>query len=199
MNTNHEVLFIDTKYDISSQRMLNMLSACNVLNPNEILQKIKICHSTNAFKLLRDLHHIRTAFSEAEEKYLGFKVIIIDSLSVLFQEFHNFIEGLSVLSNIVQVMNLLVSKYHIVILITNFVTSWTPKSTLEESDCEEFINYFFKVETPALGRYWAHVPTTRIMIKRRGCMDECYLTNLKSRYQPIGKTVKICITEAGVK
>ncbi|KAK6638647.1 hypothetical protein RUM43_006914 [Polyplax serrata] len=197
LNSPHQVLFMDTKYDISVQRLVQMLSAQNVFNKSKVLEKIKICHPTSACKLLNDLHHLTTSLSQSSERYLGFKLIIIDSLSILFQSFYNFAEGNTVLNKIANIMKMLVVEYHLAILITNFVTSWTSEMSSGDSEIEMPVN-FSRVEMPALGKYWAYVPNVRIMSRKRGCSDECYLTILKSQCQPTGKTVKIEICDAGI-
>lgn len=197
LTTPHQVFYIDTKNDISPKRLHKILISRNIKGIGEILERIKISHPKTAYSLLNDLHLLKNAFSEVKEKYLGFKVIIIDSLSALFQNFCDLSECLSILNNMANIMNFLASEYHLIFLVTNFVTCWTTFENSSHNNTEEVLD-IQKIELPALGKYWTHVPSTRIIMRRRGTTDVSFLTILKSECQPRGKSVRINIGNDGV-
>lgn len=198
------ILYVDTKNDVSTTRLYEIIKGQQnkIRDVNVLMLKIKICRIKNAYELLSLLHKINQELKINKDENQGFRLIIIDSLTALFHHFlgelHN--EGLCLLNNIANILNYIATDFHIIILVTNLVTSWTLESNFNVVAEEE---NSFSLETqitkqPALGKYWAHVPNTRIMMQKLNIGNEYLLTILKSSNEPVGKTIKVSICNEGL-
>ncbi|KAL0269487.1 UNVERIFIED_CONTAM: hypothetical protein PYX00_007198 [Menopon gallinae] len=191
------VLYIDTKNDVSGHRILEIIenSERNIENAGELMNRIKICRALKATELLSLLQKLTKDLDEAEGRTLGFRIIIIDSLSCLFFRFlgADWNEGLVLLNNLASLLHFIAVEYHIAILVTNLVTSWT----VDDVNDEEEELFPEQKQTPVLGRYWAHVPDTRINVKKMENANNWLLVIMKSTTQAFGKTANVTLTKSG--
>lgn len=174
------VLYVDTKGDLSAERLVSVIES-QVESVGEAMTRILHTKPKDAYELVSCLHNYIDNVKETRVW-----LIIVDSLADLFYQIENYQESVALLSTVSSLLQYIAVELHTVILVTNLSTSWAG------SDAEE-------VQKPALGKFWAHIPTTRFSVTRLSLAgSEILLTVTKSSCIPIGSSITLSITESGV-
>ncbi|KAL3268595.1 hypothetical protein HHI36_007703 [Cryptolaemus montrouzieri] len=144
--------YLDTKNDFSAEK-LSLL--CREYSKDDIskgLSKIFIQSIETKYDLLNGLQELVHKL----ENNFCIRMIIIDSLAAVILNNSKISENNLILSHLARLMHFIATKYHVVFLVTNLVTSWM------EGD---FSAQLGSKTTIACGKYWYTVPNTRINLK----------------------------------
>ncbi|XP_025194832.1 DNA repair protein RAD51 homolog 4 [Melanaphis sacchari] len=180
ISTKKDIVYIDTKNKFSVNRIKQMLkNKCKTNNEiKDILNKIHVYSILNIYNLITCLHCLK----EKSEP-----IIIIDSLPALYLSFIGFDknDGLSYINHICSVLKYLCNK-NATIMVTN----------LAVKNCD-FTNNF----KPAIGKYWFHIPNTRLMITpiiNQQHQQQICINITKSVYIPLNEKLILNIDDFGV-
>lgn len=194
------VLYVDTKNDVSGSRILEMVEnrvSDAAENAGDLMNRIKICRVSRADELLSLLHKMADDFRVDGRRTLGLRLIVIDSLPRPFFRFlgSDGSERQVLLNNLAAVLRFVAAECHVAVLVTNLVTSWTADHANDEEEGERVAETHR--QTPALGKYWAHIPETRIAVKKIENSRDRLMVIVKSTGQPYGKTANVSLTTSG--
>ncbi|XP_015380310.1 PREDICTED: DNA repair protein RAD51 homolog 4-like, partial [Diuraphis noxia] len=108
-----------------------------------------------------------------------------DSLPALYLSFIGFYknDGLCYINHISSVLKYLCNKNNATVLVTN----------LAIKNCD-----FTNNVKPAIGKYWFHIPNTRLMISTTTKQQQMYINVAKSVYLPLDEKCILSIHEHGV-
>ncbi|XP_060850454.1 DNA repair protein RAD51 homolog 4 [Rhopalosiphum padi] len=181
ISTKKNIVYIDTKNKFSVKRIKLMLkNRCKTNNEiSEILNKIQVYSVLNIYNLITCLHGLKEKFEP---------IIIIDSLPALYLSFIGFDknEGLCYINHIYSILKYLCNK-NATIMVTN----------LAVKNCD--LSNDFK---PAIGKYWFHIPNTRLMITTiinpQQQQQQMYINITKSVYIPLNEKCILNIDNFGV-
>ncbi|XP_060875683.1 DNA repair protein RAD51 homolog 4 isoform X1 [Metopolophium dirhodum] len=178
ITTKKDIVYIDTKNKFSVKRIKQMLKNKNMKNNeiNDILKKIYVYSVIDIYNLITCLHGLKEKLDP---------IIIIDSLPALYLSFIGFYknDGLCYINHISSVLKYLCNK-NATILVTN----------LAVKNCD-FTNDF----KPAIGKYWFHIPNTRLMITTIINQQQQMCINIpKSVYIPLDNKCILSINDYGV-
>ncbi|XP_029674400.1 DNA repair protein RAD51 homolog 4 [Formica exsecta] len=161
------VYYFDTKRDFTRFRYEEILKAKNFRQEiiENVLQRTKVCHIRSSRDLIRVLRELVTFYKtrknnvSLEEK--RFPLVIIDSLpAVIFkvtrQVHQHDLETTYELDDLAEACRFLTRQCHAIVVTVNSVTQWNSTDQVDPAAI-----------TPALGRYWARVPVTRLLIIRQ--------------------------------
>lgn len=161
------VWYFDTKRDFSRFRYEEILKAKNFRQEviKDTLQRTKVCHIRSPRDLIRVLRELVT-FYKTEQNSVSFggrrfPLVIIDSLpAVIFKvtrEAHQCdLETTYELDDLAEACRFLTRECEAIVITVNSVTRWNSSDQIDPAAI-----------TPALGRYWARVPVTRLLIIRQ--------------------------------
>ncbi|XP_011862223.1 PREDICTED: DNA repair protein RAD51 homolog 4 [Vollenhovia emeryi] len=161
------VWYFDTKKDFSRMRYEQIMKARNYTPKviEDALRGTKICQARSSHELIRALRQLVTLCkrepgdaSFEEKKTL---LVIIDSLpAVIFKVTRNASYGDNEttyeLDDLAEVCRFLTRECQAVVITVNSITRWDSPGQTNTADI-----------TPALGKYWARIPATRLLISRR--------------------------------
>ncbi|PSN31350.1 hypothetical protein C0J52_18958 [Blattella germanica] len=171
--------YIDTKKDFSGKRIQEMLEAkhCSDEIIGALMEKIQVTRIENIYELFSFLHHLKNTLQNEQDDQHSVRVIIIDSVSVLFFPF-------------------LGEK-------DNDATHWieddnTPVDKSLETSVQEENSNSTDVMRPAIGKSWLDVPCTRLMINKPNSEETRQITVMKSTYLKTGKQCKVLINSKGI-
>lgn len=124
---NHEeTLWIDTKADFSARRIQKILKKrdCNDSEIKKVMQKIRIDTCNDPHKLIRMIEKIIENF----EVYKSAKLLVIDSLPVLWFLFHgeDGRVGSILMAKLANMLRKLAVECGMVVLIVNIATRYSP-------------------------------------------------------------------------
>ncbi|CAH1736479.1 unnamed protein product [Aphis gossypii] len=177
ITTKKDIVYIDTKNKFSVNRIKQMLkNKCKTNNEiNAILSKIHVYSILDIYKLITCLHGLKEKLEP---------IIFIDSLPALYLSFIGFDknDGLCYINHICSVLKYLCNK-NATIMVTNLAVK-TSDST----------NYF----KPAIGKYWFHIPNTRLMITTIINQQQMCINITKSAYAPLNEKCILNIDNFGV-
>lgn len=175
---NQPVLFIDTKGDFSADRIVATITKGSV---NQVLTRIGVTQPKTAYELITFLHDF---IKRADEKTA--RLLVVDSLAALFyQLLGDPNESASLLSSVRSLLAYIANEMHVAVLLTNLTTTWLG------ADSEE-------VHKASMGKFWAHVPTTRFTVTRLSSSD-ILLTVTKSSTLGLGSSITLSVSETGVR
>lgn len=188
-----EVEYIDTKLEFSASR-------CNALLPAELsdremdkaLENITVSTIKNIYELISKIDSLNTNFKNAS---IEERIVIIDSVTAPYLSLVGISssKGFSLLNYLATILKKLASSWNCAVIVTNLGAKY-----FEVDEDEEPRRNINEVK-PLLGKYWMHVPNTRILISQNGPFtSERTLSILKSDYLESKKTMEISITEKGV-
>ncbi|XP_044753473.1 DNA repair protein RAD51 homolog 4-like [Coccinella septempunctata] len=146
--------FLDSKNDFSAEKFYSL---CGDYLHEEVmngLSRIFIKSIKNKFDLLNSLQEI----SEYLEKNSTIsRLIVIDSLVGVISNHNDHSLNNLFLTHLANIMHFIATKYHVVILVINLMTTWV------EGD---FAVQIREKEIVSCGRYWYTIPNTRIKLER---------------------------------
>ncbi|XP_026804396.1 DNA repair protein RAD51 homolog 4 [Rhopalosiphum maidis] len=180
ITTKKNIVYIDTKNKFSVNRIKLMLkNRCKTNNEiSDILNKIQVYSVLNIYNLITCLHGLKEKLEP---------IIIIDSLPVLYLSFIGFDknEGLCYINHICSILKYLCNK-NATIMVTN----------LAVKNCDLSNNF-----KPAIGKYWFHIPNTRLMITtiiNQQQQQQMCINITKSVYIPLNEKCILNIDNFGV-
>ncbi|XP_018361060.1 PREDICTED: DNA repair protein RAD51 homolog 4 [Trachymyrmex cornetzi] len=160
------VWYFDTKKDFCRLRYEGIMRARNFEQKiiKDALRNTKIYQAHSSHELIQALRQSITLRKQEqnEASFEGRKVllVIIDSLpAIIFkvprnaQQSDN--ETTYELEDLAEVCRFLTMEYQAVVLTVNLLTRWNSPEQTNATDI-----------TPALGKYWANIPATRLLITR---------------------------------
>jgi len=163
METKKNVLYIDTGGSLSATRIKDMLQEWNAsLDDQEvytILSRISVIHAFDVFSVLEALESVRQRMhnqgdDDNHDSVRDLRMIIVDSVAGVIspilggQQIH----GHSLMVNLSRTLKALAVEHSVAVVITNNVVTDSSKSAFSTK--------------PALGPTWAHVPNTRLFIRK---------------------------------
>lgn len=178
ITTKKDIVYIDTKNKFSVNRIKQMLkNKCKTNNEiNDILNKIHVYSILDIYKLITCLHGLKEKLEP---------IIFIDSLPALYLSFIGFDnnDGLCYINHICSVLKYLCNK-NATIMVTN----------LAVKNCDSTNDF-----KPAIGKYWFHIPNTRLMITTIINQKQQMCINItKSAYTPLNEKCILNIDNFGV-
>lgn len=161
------VWYLDTKRDFSRLRYEEILKARNYRQEviEDILQRTKVCYINSSCELIQALHKLVTIYKMEQTNMAlegrRFHLVIIDSLpAVIFKitrEAHQSdLETTYELEDLSEACRFLTIECQAIVITVNSVTQWNSSDQMNPAAI-----------TPALGRQWARVPVTRLLLVRR--------------------------------
>lgn len=175
ITTKKDIVYIDSRNKFSVNRIKQILKNKNMTNNkiNDILKKIHVYTVLDIYNLITCLHGMKKKLEP---------IIIIDSLPALYLSFIGFYknDGLCYINHICSVLKYLCNK-NATILVTN----------LAIKNCD-----FTNDVKPAIGKYWFHIPNTRLMITIN--QQQMCLSIAKSVYIPLNEKCILNIDDYGV-
>ncbi|XP_012272480.1 DNA repair protein RAD51 homolog 4 [Orussus abietinus] len=183
--------YIDTKKDFCASRVHMILDekGSNDEEIGKVMSQMKITRVRNIHQLLNFLFHLTSQLKIQSESPT--KLIVIDSLPAILlhsTENHNTSFALNHLAN---VCKYLANEFHISLITTNLITKWREVDGLLEVKNQ---NVTMK---PTLGKYWLHVPNTRLLIKKLQT-ETRQITVWKSSQLKLHSSCTVNITDSGV-
>lgn len=196
MEAKKYVIYIDTGGSFCGERIKQLLEGCKASLDDEeihkILSRISVIQAFDIFSMLEALESVRQRLaSEIEdEKTQQLRLVIVDCLAAVVspvlggQQIH----GHSLMVNLSRILKSLAVEHSLAVVVTNNVvvdSSWSsPFST-----------------KPALGPTWAHVPSTRVFIKKQTESSETkrIATITKSSRQKLHLSRAFYIDHGGVR
>ncbi|CAH0382110.1 unnamed protein product [Bemisia tabaci] len=200
------VHFIDTSLgNFTGDRIENILENKKLTKETikDAMNRIKITKVRTMDELVSTLHQLKTSLGNQETCC---RLIIIDSLSGVYLPMLNEADndGSCFMNHIASLMRFISKQFHLLFLVVNLATKvFDPEACLEHSDeAPVEPNTPFKDLRPLLGRYWLHVPSTRLLIHRiddRNLHDTTRtISVLKSSSIPIFSSCSVTIAKEGI-
>ncbi|XP_028047380.2 DNA repair protein RAD51 homolog 4 [Monomorium pharaonis] len=160
------VWYFDTKRDFSRLRYEEIMKARNFNKKviEDALRITKICRVNSSCELIRALRQLVTLCKQEQNGTSSERrkvLVIIDCLpAVIFKVTRNTqqtdFETTYELDDLAEVCRFLMKECQAIVITVNSVTRWTSPGQTEFADI-----------TPALGKYWSKIPTTRLLITRQ--------------------------------
>ncbi|KYM95654.1 PREDICTED: DNA repair protein RAD51 homolog 4 [Cyphomyrmex costatus] len=160
------VWYFDTKRDFCRMRYEGIMRARNFEQKiiDDALRSTKIYQAHSSNELIQGLRQLVTLCeqeqNEASLKERKVLLVIIDSLpAIIFKVTRNAQqsdnETTYELEDLAEICRFLTMKYQAVVITVNLITRWISPGQTDSADI-----------TPALGKCWARIPTTRLLITR---------------------------------
>ena len=127
------------------------------------MDRIKVCSVYSTDQLFKVLHWLKDSLKE-EDEGCRTRIIIIDSLpGVIFKSSKDKKTTIT-LNDLANICHYIAKEYYLSIVTVNLITEWSSviqkgPSTSSKENCEV---------TPTLGKYWLHVPNTRLLLEKIG-------------------------------
>lgn len=129
----------------------------NLKETGRVLNNIKVTQVKNVYELISILHQLSKILKNESDT----KLLVIDSLSTLFLVSTKNPEATHFLNNLQNVLRFITNEYNVPVITTNLVTRWSEEiGSLFKDDRNSTV---FK---PTLGKYWFHIPNTRLLIEK---------------------------------
>ncbi|XP_066901980.1 DNA repair protein RAD51 homolog 4 [Halyomorpha halys] len=184
--------FVDTKGDFSASR-------CNILLPaglkdeemDDILDHINVYSSQNIYELISVLEKIHTNLKRGIKG--KDKLLIIDSITVPYLPFIGIpsSKGISLLNYISAKLKQMATEHNIVVVLTNL-------GVIFNENEEDHVGSNIQEVKPLMGKYWQHIPNTRIIITRDADAIKRRMIVQKSDYLAVNTSTTITISRTGV-
>lgn len=197
LTVNKFIHFIDTKLDFSGERVHSILEAKEKSEEKigRAMEKICVTRVHNFSDLYSCLYHIK---NQLVAEPASIRVIVIESLPAVFLHFmgaHK-MDGLGMLNCFASLVKYLAQEHHVCIIVVNLASMWveeesTPLLTMDSESASATPQVEVK---PVLGKYWNHVPNTRLYIQQCEPPNLRKISVLKSSHLPPGNcTVSLSI------
>nr|XP_003699875.1 PREDICTED: DNA repair protein RAD51 homolog 4 [Megachile rotundata] len=160
------VRYIDTKRDFSGSRIEQILFKKNYNKQviDEVMNRIKVCCIYKLDQLFKILRLLTVSLKEEKAEYRT-RIIIIDSLPAIIFKFSQSHETTVALNHIANMCHFIANEFQLSIVTVNLVTQW---NTNAEGSTNTNRSENYNEVTPALGKYWSHVPNTRLLMEKIG-------------------------------
>ena len=153
--------------------------------------KIKLTQVKNINELLTVLHHLTRTLKSSENES-NTELLVIDSLPALFLASNSSHDTTYSLSHLRNMCRFITSEYNVSIIATNLVTQWQEEPGIVFKEGRNL-----KALKPSLGKFWLHVPNTRLLIEQEQ-NEERKITVWKSFDLQAGTSCVVKITDVGI-
>ncbi|XP_031840938.1 rad51 recombinase D isoform X2 [Nomia melanderi] len=159
------VRYIDTKKDFCGSRVEEILLKRNSSKQvtDETLERIKVCSVENLHRLFKVLRWLTIALKEEKEECRT-RIIIIDSLTAIIFKYSNDHKITNALNYLANICYFIANEFHLSIITVNLITQWISSDETESVSTNVRENRSEII--PTLGKYWAGVPSTRLLINK---------------------------------
>ena len=153
-----------------------------------VLNKIKITQVRSVHELITILHTFTTTLKNESNT----RLLVIDSLSALFFLSTSKHETTYFLSHLRNMLRFIADEYNLSIITTNLVTHWNEENAI-------FLKKGVNIKSlkPTLGKFWLHIPNTRLLIEHKG-NEERQVTVWKSCDLEPGTICDLKVTYDGI-
>jgi RAD51-like protein 3 len=202
-----QVHYIDTKTDFSGKRVQEILEAKGYHDEviGAVMERIRVTRVQDVYELFSFLQHLKTSFHHEQDGRHNIRIIVLDSLPVLFHPFlgNSLNDGRALMNQLASTMKYIVTEFHVTFLVVNLAVHFLEEENVPtdvNNECLSQEGNFVICETvkPALGKYWLDVPCTRLFIHKIDSNDNRQITIMKSTYLSKRKCCKVTIQPQGV-
>ncbi|XP_063238672.1 DNA repair protein RAD51 homolog 4-like [Bacillus rossius redtenbacheri] len=185
------VHYVDTQLGFSGRRLQAALEARAAPHQEMAgaMERVQVTRVSDSYQLLGALHRLKTALQDGREGGGAGRLVVVDSLAALFFSYlgedHN--DGLSQLNHVANVLRFLASECHVAVVVVNVAVRGGDDLRQQQDEAAA------GTLRPALGRYWAHVPSTRLLLQ------DGTLSVAKSTHLPRGASCPVHVTDKGVE
>ncbi|KAF3424689.1 hypothetical protein E2986_04795 [Frieseomelitta varia] len=165
LSPNNIVRYIDTKRDFCGSRIEQILlkKNCSKQVIDEVMDHIKVCCVYSIHQLFKVLYWLIDSLKK-EDEGCRTRIIIIDSLPGVIFKSSKDNEITITLNHLANVCHYIAKEYYLSIVTVNLITEWSSviqegPSTSRKENCDVI---------PTLGKYWLHVPNTRLLLEKIG-------------------------------
>ncbi|KAE8751054.1 hypothetical protein FOCC_FOCC002139 [Frankliniella occidentalis] len=196
------VHFIDTKLDFSGKRIHSILEAkeSNEEVVGSTMEKILVTRVHCYNELYNFLYHLK---NELVREPGTTRLVFIESLPAVFFQYMgaNNLDSLGLLNSLASLIKYIAHEHFVAIVVINLASMWVEEesASLVQNEDETAPSAPIIDVKPALGKYWAHVPNTRLYIEQCGNSTERKITVIKSTHLATGSFCKISVLSEGVK
>ncbi|KAK3922940.1 DNA repair protein RAD51-like protein 4 [Frankliniella fusca] len=196
------VHFVDTKLDFSGKRVHSILETKEpcVEIIGSTMEKILVTRVNSYNELYSFLYHLKNQL--LQEPGVA-RMIIIESLPAVFFQYmgaHN-LDSLGLLNSLASLIKYIAHEHFVSIVIVNLASLWVEEESAplvhDENEAESSVPVIDI--KPALGKYWAHIPNTRLYIEQCGNSNVRKITVMKSTHLSLGSFCNISVSSEGVK
>lgn len=148
------IFFLDTKQEFSGKYLKALLSKDkNQEDCLQLMNKILVKQISTKYDLIRALFDIKQDLKNGS----SVRIIIIHYLPVLFLDTNNNTEN-NIMNHLANVLRYIAHVHHVVIIITNLITTWNDGDFRFSSGIKEKV---------ACGKYWLSIPNVRLGLNRK--------------------------------
>ncbi|OAD60786.1 DNA repair protein RAD51 like protein 4 [Eufriesea mexicana] len=165
LKPNNLVRYIDTKRDFCGSRIEQILlkKNCSKQVISETMERIKVCCVYNIHQLFKILHWLTVALKEESEECRT-RIVIIDSLPAIIFKYSKSHKTTITLNHLANICHFIAEEFRLSIISVNLITQWT--TTVNEEETSTCSNKKCSDVIPTLGKYWSHVPNTRLLLEK---------------------------------
>lgn len=196
------VHFVDTKMDFSGKRVHSMLEAKGA-NDEEIgttMEKILVTRTHDFNELYSFLYHLK---NQLVREPGSVSLIIIESLPAVFLQFMGSrkMDSLGLMNCLASLIKYIAHEQYVSIILVNLATMWVEEesSPLPDGDSQALAMVPHVDVKPVLGKYWTHVPNTRLYIEKSGFGYARKISVIKSTHLPVGTSCNVSVMNDGVR
>ncbi|CAH1403435.1 unnamed protein product [Nezara viridula] len=158
---------------------------------DDILDRIKVYSTRNIYELISVLEKIHINLKRDNER--KDKLLVIDSITLPYLPFIGVpsSKGISIINYIASILKQMATEYNIVVVVTNL-------GVIFNENEEEQVGANIQEVKPLMGKYWQHIPNTRMVITRDADTVERTVIIQKSDYLAVNTSTTITISRTGV-
>lgn len=159
------VRYIDTKRDFCGSRIEQILlnKNCDEQIINEAMQRIRISCVHDWQQLIEVLHCLALNLKD-ESRDCRTRIIIIDSLpAIIFHLSRDHKATTIPLNRFANICHFIAKEFCLSLVTVNLITQWSNTAVPKTSTSKDCNDVF-----PNLGKYWARVPNTRLLVEKMG-------------------------------
>ncbi|KAK2581172.1 hypothetical protein KPH14_007979 [Odynerus spinipes] len=194
LRSDNLVRYIDTKGDFFASRM-EMILRNKTYKEKEIekaMEQIRITSARNPYQLISILQHMTNVLKLENDFHT--RALIIDSLPGIIFKFSKDPEFNFILNRLSSLCRFIANEFYIPIVIVNLITQWSSSCDKGNAHSKEEAQ---KVVKPTLGKYWLHVPSTRLLIEKLN-NDYRKVTIWKSYQMKMDSACNVKLAAAGI-
>ncbi|XP_008543628.1 DNA repair protein RAD51 homolog 4 [Microplitis demolitor] len=192
INSSSDIHYIDTKKDFSATRLQSILEAKKLSDEviGGAMERVKVTSLKNITELLTVLHNFSSSFKANNDKDKP-KLIIIDSLPVIFSMLEENTENFGSLNYLANVCRNLVTECCLSIVTVNLLRVWRDNDDLRELSADDPMDL-----VPHLGKYWINIPNTRLFIDKQD-NETREIKVLQSIDLEVNSSVQVTVDDTG--
>lgn len=194
------VHFIDTKLDFSGKRVHSLLETRELDEEviGSTMEKILVTRVSNFSELYSFLYHLK---NQLVREPGSIQMIILESLPAIFLQYmgKNKMDSLGLLNCLASLINYIAHEHYVSIIVINLASKWVEEEAAPLADDGDNAAVASHVDIkPILGKYWTHIPNSRLYIEPCGQSNERKISVIKSTYLALGKSCMVSISNNGV-